>query len=61
MTQFPYSEEILEFIVQHSTTDAKLRMQDFKGYGKRGVDEQAFHRRIDAEGVIQLQRNYDEL
>ena len=34
----------------------------FEGIGKRGVDEQALHSRLDKEGVIKLSRDkYDEL
>ena len=33
----------------------------FEGVGKRGVDEQALHVRLDKEGVIRLKESYDEL
>ena len=57
----PYAQDIISFIKEMSTQYLQLDLDDFKSLGYRGIDEQAFHRRIDKEGVIQLSAAFDEL
>ena len=58
----PFAEEILDFIAEKATSGIRLKTGDFVGIGKRSIDEQAFHNRLEKEGVIDLSENaYDEL
>ena len=61
MMKFPHAEDIMAYILEKSETDIKLKASDFKGLGRRTIDEQAFHRAIDREGVITLSQAFDEL
>ena len=59
--KFPYADEMIDFILERSTTGLRLKTEDFKGLGRQSTDEQALHRRIDKEGVIVFADTYDEL
>lgn len=61
MNKFGYAEDIIKFIAEKATNKLKLKLADFEGLGKRSVDELSLHRRIDREGVIKLNEEYDEL
>jgi len=39
MLKFPYAEDLIDFIVEKSASGIKLNAADFKGLGKRTVDE----------------------
>ena len=57
----PYADDMIEFILELSTTGIKLKAEDFRGLGHQSIDEQALQRRIAKEGVITFSDNYDEL
>lgn len=40
--QFPYADDLVEWIVEKANNNLKLNVSDFKGLGKRSVDEQHF-------------------
>ena len=52
--KFPVAGEIIEWILTKAKHDMPMKMKDFENLGNRSIDEQAFHRRLDKEGVIVL-------
>ena len=61
MMKFPHAEDILDFILDKSETGIRAKKSELRGLGRRTIDEQAFHRAIDREGVITLSTAFDEL
>jgi len=59
--KFPVAGEIIDWVVKRANNNLPLKSQDFESLGTRSIDEQAFHRRLDKEGVITLSSSYDEL
>ena len=52
--KFPVAGEIIEWILTKAKHYMPMKMKDFENLGNRSIDEQAFHRRLDKEGVIVL-------
>ena len=62
MQKFPFADDLIQYIEDKSANYlTKLKASDFKGLGRSSLDEQAFQRRIDKEGVIELAVEFDEL
>ena len=59
--QPPFADEVMDFILERSTTGLKLKGKDYRGLGRQSIDEQALQRRIAKEGVITFADNYEEL
>ena len=59
--QPPFADEMIDFILERSTTGLKLKAENFRGLGRQSIDEQALQRRIAKEGVITFADTYDEL
>lgn len=52
--KFPIAGEIIEWILTKAKNEMPMKSKDFENLGLRSIDEQAFHRRLDKEGVIIL-------